>query len=117
MPIINFHQEFLDAIASGEKRQTIRKGRAKPIKPGDNLILYTGFRTSKARRIGEHTCLGIDTIKIKWENGSICLNGTWMHKSHIDWIAAKEGFLHTAAFFGFFKRHYGDDFEGVVIRW
>jgi hypothetical protein len=117
MPVINFKPEFVDAIVSGEKRQTIRKVRIKPITSGDHLILYTGLRTSKARKIGDHTCLGVDAIIIKWENGSICLNGVWMHKSQIDWMAAKDGFLETAAFFGFFKRQYGDLFEGVVIRW
>ena len=45
MVAFNFSPEFADAVASGAKRQTIRKtARAKK---GDMLQLYTGQRTKK----------------------------------------------------------------------
>jgi len=48
MPTINF-TKF--KVESGEKRQTIRAVRKRPIKVGDKLHLYSGLRTKKARNL------------------------------------------------------------------
>lgn len=60
MPIINF-TKFIEKVESGEKRQTIRAVRKRPIKVGDKLYLYSGLRTKEARNLlsllGSPDCL------------------------------------------------------------
>jgi len=44
---------FCDKILSGQKRQTIRKLRKRPIMPGDHLHLYWKPRTKQCEKLGE----------------------------------------------------------------
>ena len=64
MPALNFQEQFAAAVESGEKRQTIRSERKRPIKVGDTLYLYTGMRTKRCRKLGSAGCVGIEEIRI-----------------------------------------------------
>jgi len=55
MVLLGFNM-FRSEILSGEKRQTIRKLRKKPIMVGDRLHLYWKLRTKECRKLGEAIC-------------------------------------------------------------
>jgi hypothetical protein len=44
MPALDFQARFAPLVESGEKRQTIRKRRKRPIGVGQTLYLWTGQR-------------------------------------------------------------------------
>ena len=50
---MGFQSQFAAAVESGEKTQTIRATRVYPIEKGDRLFLWTGLRTTQARKLGE----------------------------------------------------------------
>lgn len=94
MPSLNFKGEFAKMVASGEKRQTIRALRKRPILlPGDTLHLFTGLRTKQSRRLIEPVvCIGtvpivlarlfvtIDLVEHEWDDALV------------DMLAYRDGF-------------------------
>ncbi len=56
MPAIGFRPQYVPLILSGEKDQTIRRQRRRPILPGDRLYFYTGMRTPQCQAIGTAVC-------------------------------------------------------------
>jgi hypothetical protein len=115
VPAINFKKQFADLVVSGEKRQTIRPIRKRPIQRGDKLYLYTGMRTKQCRKLKETICkniwpiiVGIDWIRFY----DFCLEYSEM----LDTIE-RDGFQRTKDFFEFFNKQYGLPFSGVLIRW
>lgn len=67
MANLGFKNEFVPAILSGEKKNTVRKEWAKPIQVGDKLNFFTGWRTDKCSKFHETICTGIDKIEIYTE--------------------------------------------------
>ena len=65
MPLICFKYKP-DKVASGEKRQTIRLLRKRPIKVGDMLYLYEKCRTKQMRKLGEYDCKDVFTIEMQY---------------------------------------------------
>lgn len=51
MALLGFKSIFADAVERGEKRQTIRAERKRPIKVREKLYLYTGLGTKKCRKL------------------------------------------------------------------
>jgi hypothetical protein len=119
MPALNF-TVFIDKIMSGEKTQTIRKERKKPIKIGDTLYLYTGLRTKKARLLKKVRCSKVREIYIDYDTYDIWLDGDeYLNKpTYMPFILA-DGFAGKNDFFDFFlqKYDYESFFDGVVIYW
>jgi hypothetical protein len=112
---INFTR-FIDKVLSGEKRQTIRRIRKKnPIKPGVVLQLYTGQRTKAARKLVDAVCTSVTPIRITYTQ--VWLDGKPLPDHVRMELAQKDGFDGLADFHGFFMKHYGADFNGVVIEW
>jgi hypothetical protein len=119
MPLIHFKERFASAVANGTKRQTIRKARKRPIKPGDRLILgtWTGLPyRSKVRRLGDAPCTETYDILI-CEHGTVYVNGRklgWLRRFS---FAAADGFASVDDMIAWFKEVHGLPFHGVVIRW
>lgn len=114
MPALNFKCDFVGAIQRGEKRQTIRQIRKRPIKPGDILYLYTGMRTAHCEKIGEAVCESVQSIEI--HSDVMILDGADMLGWEQSKMARADGFRDVDQFRAFFERHYGLPFYGVVIR-
>lgn len=114
MVAFNFSPEFADDVASGKKRQTIR--RTKRAKPGDPVTLYTGQRTKACRKLGEGVCEVVDYVGIRPDG--ITLGNTSKHPRDIDDFARADGFANFKAMVAWFEKKYGSPyFQGFVHRW
>lgn len=113
MPALNFQARFAPLIISGAKRQTIRRVRKTPIKPGDRLCLYTGMRTKGCRKIGEAVCE--DTASVWIYDDHINVGGRYFPP--LDLFAKADGLSSWAEMRDFFREHYGLPFKGVIIYW
>jgi len=119
MPALNFHSRFAAAVAQGEKRQDVRliRGR-RPIVVGDTLRLYVGQRPERRRLLREAECLGVvpivlDMVKCEMPLG----DGEVMPYFALRNFARNDGFASIDDFFEWFRKWYGDRFEGVLIQW
>lgn len=115
MPAINFMKQFADAVENGDKRQTIRPERKRPICAGDTLYLYTGQRTRQARKLKEVECSQVSDIEVA--NYYVLLNGKCLAPLDADSFAQRDGFNNRHELIAFFKRQYGLPFNGVLIEW
>jgi len=116
MPAYNFKAKFADAVESGRKRQTIRKRRKRPTRPGDRLYLYTGMRTKACRKLRENDCLSVEPMVI--DVGSVRLAGRRLTMVEVDQLSVADGFERADDFFEFFEQHYGLPFdEAELIKW
>lgn len=115
MPAINFKQQFIAPVASGKKRQTIRKPRKRQTVPGDKLYLYSGMRTKAVLKLREVECIAVIPIYIS--ASSVRLDSIDLKASEIDNLARLDGFNTTEEFYEFFKLNHGVPFEGEVIKW
>ncbi|GBL46254.1 hypothetical protein SFMTTN_2067 [Sulfuriferula multivorans] len=127
MPALNFKAEFADAVKRLEKRQTIRaRGKRKPPRVGDPLMLYTGMRQAGCRKLLDAVCIAIDGISISTRSKTVQMpymleNGESMWAllpdHEIEALAKADGFASADAFFAWFGKTYGDSFSGYVIKW
>ena len=118
---LNFKKRFSSAIETGEKRQTIRAPRkdGRIPRPGDDLRLYTGMRTSQCQRLTDATCTAIASVLIV-EHGSdwmIYLDGRKLSLAEQIEFAKDDGFETWAEFLEFFNKVHGLPFAGLMIRW
>ena len=64
MVAYSFNKGFVDPIASGRKRQTIRAPRRRHAQIGEQLQLYTGMRTKACRLIRDDVvCVGLGEVR------------------------------------------------------
>ena len=122
MPALSFLPRFAPLVERGDKCQTIRPVRKRPIVPGDRLVLYAGMRTKACCRIGEavcHTARPVFIQKALWPpDGRIVeVGGVLLFDWEVTPFARKDGFENADEFFAFFERHYGLPFHGVLIEW
>jgi uncharacterized protein YqfB (UPF0267 family) len=119
MPALNFKKKFAPLVASGQKRQTIRKERKKRIKPGDILYLYTGMRTRSVYRIMTTTCLKIDYVQLDrtLRHESAFVNNRTLVADERHDLAVADGFNTFSDLLDFFDFQYGLPFDGVIIHW
>jgi len=119
MPALGFLARFADAVESGEKRQTIRRVRKHPIKPGDKLYLKTGMRTNHCRALGLVTCASITPVRL----GSgpfatrVELDGRLLSITEAPALARADGFAGIEEMLRWFYGQYSLPFDGVLIRW
>ena len=120
MPALNY-TVFVDKVESGEKRQTIRRLRKRPIKVGDRLHHFAGMRTKHCRRLRaeeEDYCKTEQRIRREsglWYQRQV---RAWLLMSwaDIELIARRDGFECFWDFDQWFSRY--DDGEILqVIRW
>lgn len=65
MVAYSFQKQFVPAIRSGQKRQTIRADRKRHARPGEALQLYAGMRTKGCFKIiDDPVCERVDDIRI-----------------------------------------------------
>ena len=117
MPAYNFQARFAPAIKAGTKRQTIRRRRRRPTRPGDTLYLYVGQRTKRCQKLREAICVSVEPIDI--HPGYIAVDGKVLSFLETWDLAQAEGFQSTARFYDFFQDHYGLRLIGVMelIKW
>jgi hypothetical protein len=117
MVAFNFKSQFADDVEYGIKKQTIRQKRR--CRPGDDLQLYTGQRTTKCRKLRDAVCRSTDEISIAMHTGSVCvrINGDLLHSDAARVIACADGFDSVTSFAEFFDKEYGLPFSGWLIRW
>jgi hypothetical protein len=117
MPGYNFKEEFVQPILTGKKRQTIRKPRKRPTKPGDMIYIWVRMRTKNARKLGEAICQSVTPLKITLTD--IVLDEQKLGPREVLDFAQADGFVNQLAFFEFFEKQYGEpeklDFE--LIKW
>lgn len=115
MVAFNFSPEFADDVASGKKRQTIRRTRRG--KPGDRTQLYTGQRTKSCRRLrnDDPPLEVVDYVHLAPDG--ITFGNKAKHPGADD-FARMDGFPNYAAMHAWFKARYGEEhFVGYVHRW
>jgi len=119
MPALNFQNRFADQVESGQKRQTIRLQRKRPIVVNDKLYLYTGMRTKHCRKLGETYCRQVTPIKMGRNYVHLMTEGEpWdMGPPAREWFARRDGFDSWKAMCQWFSRQHGLPFEGVLIVW
>ncbi|MEN6292769.1 MAG: hypothetical protein ABFD07_12240 [Methanobacterium sp.] len=116
MPALNFKKQFIDIIINGEKSQTIRAKRKKPIKKGDHLYLYTAMRTKQCKKIGEATCSQIYEIYIN-TFGAVYINDNILSGRQVKQLAIADGFATGKEMIDWFENTHGLPFSGHIIYW
>ena len=125
MALINFSREsFIDDVISGKKRCTIRSMRKHPIEKGEMLYLYTGLRTSHARKLRETTCTRTEQLLIKTASNAseahpidFYVNDRLLSPKSSESLARKVGFTSVPELYAYFSEHYTFPFHGQVIEW
>jgi hypothetical protein len=113
MVAFNFQRQFVDAIRSGAKTQTIRRNAR--CETGDTLQLYTGQRTKNCVLIGTAVCTICEPIKIAEDYVS---SGGWrLPSGDAHHIARIDGFASLEAMRDWFRERYGLPFEGYRVMW
>ncbi|RCW84867.1 hypothetical protein [Paracoccus lutimaris] len=118
MVAYNFQTRFADAVASGQKCQTIRAQRkdGRHAQPGDRLQLYTGMRTKACRKLidPDPVCAGIEPVVID-ANGIHLSDGRSVPNP--DMLARWDGFASFAEMAEWFDKTHGLPFTGMLIQW
>lgn len=128
MPAINFKQQFVDKIKSGEKTCTIRPERKNRIVAGQELYLYSGIRTKDYEIIKNVICKKITYISI-YTDGLNINNDTFTQRPDFGFVshskkdfkllnkfARLDGFKSWDELINFFEKQYGLPFHGVFIN-
>jgi len=125
-PTLNFKAQFVELIASGKKRQTIRRrrvdGRANAV-AGMPVKLYTGMRTADCKLIGEAMCQGVDAVDMRFGpargyriGGDRCAWESAAFK--LDMFAHRDGFADWAELEAWFIATYeAQEFSGIIVQW
>jgi hypothetical protein len=116
MPAINFIARHAPPVEAGTKRQTVRKERLTPIRPGDILHLYTCMRTRNCRKLKTATYTMTQEIQVT-KHGTLKLDGQSIYRAGADKFARDDGLRDWAELRDFLEARYGLPFSGVVIHW
>jgi hypothetical protein len=120
MPALNFSMQFVTAVQSGRKRQTIRAQRKVPIKAGDKLYFYTGMRSKACRKLGEAVCTAVEPIRMGQGPGRrlrVWIGERELTDDEIEALAHADGFDTTEDMRLWFVLMCGHSFSGQLIRW
>lgn len=127
--VIMFAARFADAVARGEKRQTIRPTRKRAVAVGDALDLraWSGlpYRSKQVYLTGIRACVQVGTVEIFTTIGGrtkildrhMVLDGIEMSGEERDRFAQADGFSDFAVMSWWFMTTHGLPFNGVLIRW
>lgn len=118
----NFKPAFVPALLSGAKPHTIRKFRedGRDPLPGDELHLYTGLGTKRARLIMKVICeyaIEVTMYEAPECAPQIMLGQKFLTIDEIDALAKKDGFKDAKAFLDFFDRNWQKPYHGWLIGW
>lgn len=122
MPALNYSERFAGPVDRGEKRQTIRARRKRPIKKGERLYHFTGMRTKACRRLRaghEDHCRDTRpiTIDMRVRVLTVTLDGRKIEHEEACRLARADGFPDLIEFVVWFRDHHGLPFVGDVITW
>lgn len=92
MPAISF-SVLKDKLLFGEKRQTIRRPRKRPLQVGDTLYVYWKQRTPDCQKLGTAVITSMDKIYLS-------------HMPQADAIAHRDGFNSAMEMFQWFAERY-----------
>jgi hypothetical protein len=130
MPAYNFQSRFADAVADGRKTQTIRAPRkdGRIPKVGQTAYLYTGMRSSAARKLGEGMIVEVENILIDEDGAFISVvdlpicdalanDGKYKVLGNRDAFAQADGFTDWQEMVDWFRSTHGLPFAGHLIMW
>ncbi|WPZ28151.1 hypothetical protein T8A63_10815 [Sulfitobacter sp. OXR-159] len=119
MVAYNFQTRFAEAVASGQKRQTIRAPRKddRHAKPGDKLQLYTGMRTKSCRKLRDAVCHDSCAILLEWDKAWTFGPQELFVGEDLERFAQSDGFACWADMRAWFEKVHGLPFTGQMIRW
>ena len=121
MPALNFQGRFASAVETHRKRQTIRPMRKRPIKLGDTLYFYRGWRTKDCFFLCQAVCRECLPITINEHSISVLADGNTLEilpeGGPLEFFAHQDGFDSWEEMRDWFKKRYGLPFEGVLITW
>ena len=115
----NFRPEFWPAVASGEKRQTMRRRRNDGLVPvaGDRAMLYQSLRTANARLLNEGVITRVRGVRLDMQDREVIVDGERLDHTAKVAFAHADGFPTLDRMFQFFENTYGVLFEGYCIEW
>ena len=116
MPVLNFQPRFVSLVASGAKRQTIRRPWKRPPRVGQTLYFYVGTRTPACWKIGQAECLSVQTVAFDGV-GVVRVDDELVPSEGLDAFAREDGFANWREMERWFSKHYGLPFDGILIRW
>lgn len=133
MVAYSFAPQFIEAVSTLRKRQTVRGLRKRHAVQGEGIQLYTAMRTKFCRKLvtPDPLCLDVRHIRIDLNSGhpaliaGIAIEGVPLSDADIEDFAVADGFGSALAD-GFARQRMGqfwlrhhewNAFEGVVIRW
>ncbi len=116
---------FKEKILSGEKRQTIRKLRKRPIRVGDRLDLYWKLRTKQCESLGSWLCKEVLSVRFMLQNmieliNAHDLNSRYLCDDEASDLARRDGFTSIDEMFLELRKMHGPiDSNQLwqVIRW
>ena len=119
MVAYNFQTRFAEAVANGQKRQTIRSPRKddRHAKPGDKLQLYTGMRTKSCRKLRDAVCHDSCAILLEWDKAWTFGPQELFEGEDLERFAHEDGFACWADMRAWFEKAHGLPFTGQMIRW
>lgn len=105
MPSLPFQQRLIKPVMTGTKPGTVRQLRQRnPIKVGDQLYIFSGYRTKQCKRHGWHICKAVYPIEINCKRKTISLAGIELVPIIRHWFAATDIQGSETEFFEFFKK-------------
>lgn len=122
MVAYSFQARFAPPIIVGTKRQTIRGGRKRHAKQGEELQLFTGMRTRQCRLIGRARCITVQRVIIAIRADAVhfpLLLVTLTDLADLDRFAQRDGFSDWRDMCAWWSlAHPGvAEFDGFLIDW
>lgn len=118
--LFNFKKEFVPAVESGQKCQTIRCKRKDGKRPviGDTVKLYTGLRSRNTRLLRATPVTECLSVRMHLDDGVIVIDGRKLDIDEATEFAKADGFNSVGEMEQWFIDQYKTyDFEGFCIRW
>ena len=120
MPLLSFGalpDDFKIKLLSGEKLQTVREIRKKPIMVGDTLYCWWKSRDPKKKeKLFDAVCTDLIPVEIYPRREMVILKDKEMTPDEIMEFAIADGFHCRSDFFDYFYGSNPDKFQGVVIK-
>lgn len=120
MPNLGYTDYMAPKVESGEKRQTIRAIRKRPIKKGQTLFHWERSRRPDQRKILESECKSAEPIVID-KKCAVFVNGRRLTDREREYLAYQDGFRPLGRAWEemkrFFENAHGFPFEGQLIKW
>jgi hypothetical protein len=121
VPALSFSPQFASLVESGQKTQTIRAPRKRPIVWSDRVYLYTGMRTKACRKLGEGLVESVEPIVIAARAGDpfplVWIRSIPQGERQRVELAIADGFPGLHQFGAWFCSEQRRRFEGSLIRW